>query len=399
MVSKKGVVAIVLVVAGLLLVLALVPRGMLTGASAMNVPTTNVLLHEDAEESNYSIWDARWIRSDANPASGDDHWCRTMHDYHDGNHSIYCARIGANSHYMIPIRMADGSTGYVQPWNVNVTGLPATTPQTQWVMRYDTDQDALMRRAVPNAQYYANLSLTFWFWSHTGSSDAKQPGTNASVGYDFLNAVYYTGSGNSVTKHVLWTDNYQEATAQRWLQVKVSVPNNATMVGFEFVSGTKAPQGGDATNAFASSGVRMQKGGMLEGAYLDGIYVNGSDPSPNLPLTTSVEELPSFLNSTGFPIDVVADRPSDLSHVSLYYRTSGESAWTKYTTSSNRDGKFSSTPIMFIAPSNGTYEFMTQGVDLNGVAEPLHNKADAWTTVGPPVQETSSNTGGSSSNK
>ena len=30
--------------------------------------------------------------------------------------------------------MSDGSTGYTQPWNVNITGLPATTPQSQWVM-------------------------------------------------------------------------------------------------------------------------------------------------------------------------------------------------------------------------------------------------------------------------
>ncbi len=396
MVAKKGVAAagIVLVVVCLLLLLALMPRVITRDDSAVNFPVTNVLLHENAEESNFTIWNARWDRYDANPASGDDHWCRTMHSYHDGNHSIYCARIGYNSHYMIPITMGDGSTGYVQPWNVNITGLPDTTPQSQWVMRYDTDQDAIMRKAIAGAQYYGNISMTFWFWSQTGSSDARQPGTNSSVGFDFLNALYFTGNGDGLVKHVLWTDSYQQATAQQWIKITLDVPNDATMVGFEFVSGTQAPKGGDPSNAFASSGVKVVNGGMLEGVYLDDIYVNDSDPSPDLPLATNVQELPYFQNSTEFPVGVATNNLSKLDHVNLYYRSDSNSAWTKYTTSSNPDGNFHTSPIEFTAPGNGTYEFFTQGVDRNGTAEPLRDQADAWTIVDTAAQVTTTGTNG-----
>ena len=380
---KKGIAVVAVAVVLLLAIVALAPRILTTTTSVVNVPITYTLLHENAEESNFSIWDARWARIDANPADSDDHWCRTMHDSHDGNHSIYCARIGYNSHYQTPIRMSDGSTGYTQPWNVNVTGLPATTPQSQWVMRYDTNQDAIMRKAVIDAQYYGNVTMTFWFWSHTGTSDAVQPDTNTSVGYDFLNALYFTGNGDNVEKHVLWTDSYQQATAQKWTEVTLSVPTDATMVGFEFVSGTTAPQGGDSSSAFASSGVRVTNGGMLEGVYLDGIYVNGSEPSAGLPLATTVEDMPSSQNSTEFPVSVAANNQSNLEYVNLFYRKDGSSSWTKYTTSSNHDGKFTSSPIDFIAPSNGTYEFLSQGMDRSGASETLRNKADAWTVVEP----------------
>jgi len=380
---RKGIAVVAVVVVLLLAVLALAPKILTTTTSVVNVPITYTLLHENAEESNFSIWDTRWVRIDANPADSDDHWCRTMHESHDGNHSIYCARIGYNSHYQTPIRMSDGSTGYTQPWNVNITGLPATTPQSQWVMRYDTNQDAIMRKAVTGAQYYGNVTMTFWFWSHTGTSDAVQPNTSTSVGYDFLNALYFTGSGDRLEKHVLWTDSYQQATAQRWTEVTLSVPTNATMVGFEFVSGTTTPQGGDSSSAFASSGVRVTNGGMLEGVYLDGINVNGSDPSANLPLATTVEEMPSDQNSTEFPVSVAANNQSNLEYINLFYRKDGSSSWTKYTTSSNGDGRFTSSPIDFVAPSNGTYEFLSQGVDRSGASETLRNKADAWTVVEP----------------
>jgi hypothetical protein len=122
---------------------------------------------------------------------------------------------------------------------------------------------------------------------------------------------------------------------------------------------------------------------MLEGVYLDGIYVNGSEPSAGLPLATTVEEMPSSQNSTEFPVSVAANNQSNLEYVNLFYRKDGSSSWTKYTTSSNRDGKFTSSPIDFVAPSNGTYEFLSQGVDRSGVSETLRNKADAWTVVEP----------------
>lgn len=304
------------------------------GASASGASET--FISETAEEATYALWDAQWERYDANKANlstDSDYWCRTMHEVHGGTHAVYCAKIGYNSHY---------TKGGAQCLDTNITA-SSSSDQSNWVMRYDTEQDSIMRKTLdPNVRYYGTLTMTFWFYSDTGQSDARQPSNNTLVGYDFLNAIYYTGStaAGNLTKHVLWTDTYQQATAKSWIQVSLNLPKDATMVGFEFVSGTVAPVGGDEIDAFASEGITIINGGMKEGVFLDDITVVGSDPLPTLPLASEVSDLPTY-SGRSFPVSYTDNDPQvGLKWITLWYRVDETGSWTKYTTSLRPDGKF-----------------------------------------------------------
>ncbi len=362
----------------LCLVLTLVPKTV----QAADPPHTFTFISETAEESTFEEWNVQWERFDDNAASGEDYWCRTMHQTHGSDRSIYCARNGFNSHYLAALVMPDGGTAQTQPWNVNITALPGTTPQTEWTMRYDTDQDSIMRKAIVGGSAYGTITMTFWFYSSTGSSDARQPDTNESVGYDFLNAIYYTGGGAHLVKHVLWTDTSAQAKARTWTQVSVSVPNRATMVGFEFVSGHNAPSGGDAEGAFGLDGTKVVNGGMQEGVYLDDISVVGSDPSPTIPVITSVDALAPLVGNRSFPVGFMVNSPTNpIAYTNLFYRQGETGAWSRYTTGSGPEGGFSTSPIIFTAAADGKYEFFTQGVDVSGSEEPRHDEADASTVI------------------
>jgi len=346
------------------------------GVSASGASET--FIHEDAEEATYALWDAQWERYDANKANlstDSDYWCRTMHEVHGGTHAVYCAKIGYNSHY---------TRSGAQCLNTNITA-NTSSDQSNWVMRYDTEQDSIMRKTLdPNVRYYGTLTMTFWFYSDTGPSNAVQPGSGTSVGYDFLNAIYYTGTqaAGNLTKHVLWTDSYAEATAKSWIQKTVTVPTDATMVGFEFVSGSIAPSNGDANDAFASDGITVVNGGMREGVFLDDITVVGSDPLPTLPLASEVSDLPTYENNRTFPVSYTHNDPQvGLKWITLWYRVDEAGSWTKYTTSLRPDGKFVSSPIEFVAPSDGKYEFYTRATDQLDVVEDAPSSADAWTIV------------------
>jgi hypothetical protein len=366
--------AAVVLLMGMMLILTTLPTVMAVDP----VPEMHVFFEEGAEEETYEEWDARWPRSDINTASGQDYWCRQMHEVHSGQRSIYCARNGINSHYL---NNSGGDPRY-QPWNVNITSLPASVPQTNYVLRYDTDMDAIMHKPITGARGYNNITMTFWFWSDTGRSDAKQPDTGEEVGYDFLNAIYYTGTGNNRVKHVIWTNTYEQATARTWIEVSVKVPNNTTEVGFEFVSGTIAPEGGDDDNAFAAERISVINGGMKEGVFLDDIRVVGTDPAPEMPLETSVDTLPAYESNRSFPVNIVDNGPRvGLKYAYLYYRVAGEEEWTKYTTADNPGGTFSLMPIIFTAPQDGVFEFFSVGVDQNDVVEAARNSADVSTTV------------------
>jgi hypothetical protein len=346
-----------------------------TGAKA-DLSPEQTFISESAEEATYDQWNAQWDRFDANkdiPSGGEDWWCRTMHEVHSGDHAVYCAKNGDNSHYY---------KNGVMCQDVNITGVNDDSQKSD-VLRYDTGQDSIMRKALnTTARYYNTVTVTFSFYSDTGHSNAAQPG-GSSVGYDFLNVIYYTGSGTSLTKHVAWTDTYAQATAKSWITQSVEIPSNATMVGFEFVSGTAAPEGGDATNAFAAEGITIRNGGMMEGVFLDDISVVGSDLKPAEDLATVVEPLSEYQNSLTFNVSWSDNDPqkAPLTHIMLYYRVNGEGDWTKYTTSLRPDGMFVASPIEFVAPREGTYEFFTRGVDSMSVVEPARNAADASTII------------------
>ena len=343
---------------------------------------SQTFFEEDVEQPTFEEWNVRWEKSDADPDSSLDTWCRTMHEYYTGGHSAYCARQGYNTHY-------SNSSGY-RPMNHNLLSMPTGTPPSEFVQRYDTDMDAIMRRAVSGLAGYETIALSFWMYSDTGLSNARQPGSGALVGYDFLNVIYYTGASSQV-KQVAWTDSWVEASARTWMHFSVEIPNTATWVGFEFVSGSGVPQGGDPSDAFAEYGVRtdpLGSTGMKEGVYLDDISLIGTGPVSSFLLHTSVESLDTYQNSSSFPVNYVDNDPVvPLEWTYLYYRVNETGNWIKYTTVERTAGTFVSSPIMFQARGDGTYEFFTQGKNSDDVMEPMKDVADAYTIVDtrPPV--------------
>ncbi len=340
------------------------------------MPETTTFFTEYVEEPSFEGWDLQWSKFDANTAASLDTWCRTTHESYAGTHAAYCAKSGYNTHY------TDGNGD--QPLNGNILGSNTSNPASL-VLRYDTNMDAIMRKYVSSMglAYYSTVTLTFWFYSDTGRSDAVQPGTGESVGYDFLNVIYYTGSNATMSKHVAWTDSYAQATAKTWTKVTVNVPNAATWLGFEFVSGTIAPTGGDANNAFTAYGISVKDGGMKEGVYLDNISCVGSDPVESVPLVTSAGSIAAYQTDREFTVQVEDNDPLGMTMewVYLYYRINGTGEWTKYTNDLKPSGAFVSNAISFTAPSDGSYEFFTQGKDYEGRLETRRNAADATTMV------------------
>ncbi len=342
------------------------------GVSAA-LPSEQTFISEGAEEGSFNLWAAQWDRYDANTANDYDTWCRTKHEVHSGTFSIYCAKNGFNSHYY-----ANGT----QVENVNVTASSDPT-QKSHVLRYDTGMDAVMRKQLNSqARYYGTVTVNFWFWSDTGASDAKQPLTGESVGYDFLNLIYFTGTGDNRVKHVAWTDTEAEAGSMRWIQKSIVIPSNSTWVGFEFVSGTVAPAGGDASSP--APFVNMVNGGMRKGVFLDDITVVGTDLLPSENLVTAVDYLDAYQNNLTFNVNWTNNDPQvGMKWIDLYYRIDGTGNWIKYETSLRPDGKFPNTTrtIQFTAPREGAYEFFTRGTDNLDVIEPARNAADATTTI------------------
>lgn len=341
------------------------------------VPSSKVFFTENADEVVFQEWFDNWYKTDENPNDSVDTWCRSKHTFHSGGFAAYCAKSGYNSNYY---NATDN-----QPYDFNLLNMSSEVPHSEYVQRYDTNMDAVMRKYVSGLGAYANITLSFWFYSDTGISDAAQPGTGTVVGYDFLNVVYYTGSNNSLSKHVAWTLSQEQAMAQSWMQASVEIPNNASWIGFEFVSGTEPPTNGDAYDAFAEYGVRTISGSSLgtrEGVFLDDISCIGTVPVGSLPLTTSVVPLDDYQTVGPFPVSFTDNAPwVAMDYIKLYYRVNGTGDWLLYTTAGRPDGKFESSPISFDPPGDGRYEFFTQGTDVNNVTEVRRDAADASTIV------------------
>jgi hypothetical protein len=346
---------------------------------AAATPAPYVFIEEDVEEPTFEEWHVRWNKFDANDGSSQDFWCRQVHEYHTGispgTHAAWCARSGYNTHYL---------TNGVHPMNVNITALNPYSGANA-TLRYDTNQDSIMRKELVGANYYETITLTFWFYSDTGRSDAKQPDTGALVGYDFLNVIYYTGTNNNMVKHILWTDTMEEAFAKTWNEKTLQVPNDAIWIGFEFVSGSTPPLNGDAPDALSAFGVRTDPDGsrgMKEGAFVDDIKVVGTDSSDPSSMVTSLDDLLAYQASSTFPVTYTDNDPAaNMIWVNLYYRLNGTDEWTRYTTGNNPQGAFISSPIMFTAPTDGVYEFVTQGKDPDGALEAWRGVPDTSTTV------------------
>jgi hypothetical protein len=121
---------------------------------------------------------------------------------------------------------------------------------------------------------------------------------------------------------------------------------------------------------------------MKEGVFVDDIKVVGTDSSDPSSMVTTLDDLPTYQDSSTFPVTYTDNNPAgNMMWVNLYYRLNGTDDWTRYITGNNPQGAFISSPIMFTAPTDGVYEFVTQGKDPEGALEAWRGVPDTSTTV------------------
>ena len=273
------------------------------------------------DEDFESSWPGSWAIGDEDAASGYDYWGVTTYRSHQGSYSAWCAQVGSNS-------------GNGQPNSA--------------LHYYDTDMGAYMEIALVGISGYDSVTLSFYYWAVTGTFSLA----------DYLAVWAWTGSAWTQ----LWTQ--PDVTSSGWQLVSVGIPLTATYLNFYFVS--------DPTVGW----------GPYEGAYVDEIVISASD---SVPPTSWATSLPSYRSTSSFSASYVAtDSGSGVNYVELYYRLGPSGSFTKYVTSGNPTGHWTTSPIVFDTTQtggNGLYQFYTRATDMFGNVEPAPASPDASTIV------------------
>lgn len=307
-------------------------------ASAAGTSTVTVL-RENFENPNFNCdtgWDQdgreMWARGDDNPNSGVDAWCHSQYRIapSGGSWSAWCAVIGSNS--IAPARELG----------------PKSNTEVQ---RYDANMSSYLRHSLSMDQGLGAGSLTFSYWSRTMASSA--PG-----GFDHLR-VTVSVDGSTFTE--IWKQ--PSANEGSWKQATASVPANAKIISFDFISGPYAP------------GTEWQ-----EGAYIDNILITQA----SAPSWSHVNTLPAYSPGT-FDISISVDAAQGVPEsIKLFYRTSGSGNYSLYTDPGHPDGAFSSgEAIRFNSSFTGgelDYQFISVASG-GGVIEPQPSVPDASTKV------------------
>jgi len=205
---------------------------------------------------------------------------------------------------------------------------------------YDQDMAANLIAMIGDVSGYEIVTVSFWYWAVTGSSSLE----------DHLSIWYFSGG--------LWLQGWSQTSVSSggWQQISMAIPNSSTAIGFVFHS--------DPTVG----------SGPYEGAYLDDIAVTGTD---SIPPQSSVLSFPPYSASRAISVEFSAsDNPggSGLDSVALYFRVNG-GQWFPY------PGTFISSPIPFVAPSDGSLDFYTTATDRSGNAEAAPAVPDASIVV------------------
>lgn len=273
------------------------------------------------DEDFESSWPGSWAIGDEDAASGYDYWGVTAYRSHQGSYSAWCAQVGSNS----------------------ANGQPNSA-----LHYYDTDMGAYMEIALVGISGYDSVTLSFYYWAVTGTFSLA----------DYLAVWAWTGSAWTQ----LWTQ--PDVTSSGWQLVSVGIPLTATYLDFYFVS--------DPTVGL----------GPYEGAYVDEIVISASDSVPPTSLATG---LPSYRSTSSFSVGYVAtDSGSGVNYVELYYRLGPSGSFTKYVTSGNPTGHWTTSPILFdttLTGGDGLYQFYTRATDVFGNVEPAPGSPDASTIV------------------
>ncbi len=266
-----------------------------------------------------------WSRGDY-VAGQDDTWCRvTTHmniSAHSSPGSLWCAKIGVNK----------------QNGMANIDNKYPDRSMESWV-----------RLAPANATKYDDMTLTFWYWAWTGKDSTALASDRLSVNIN----------DGSETSWGVWKQ--PSANSQGWKMVTIDLPKGTVWVEWDFKTGPTTPAGGP-----------------YPGAFIDDVKITATGASS---LATSAGPLNSYYNTSSIQIPYkVTDAGMGLDYVELYYRVNGW-PWSKYTTASNPDGQFTSSPIAFEAEEDGQYDFYTLAMDQSENVEEDSGTADASVVV------------------
>lgn len=312
------------------------------GASA----DSTVIFTEDFEHAWPGTLPNGWDRWDRNDASDIDYWCRSMYEAVSPTHAAWCAQIGYNSFSQ-------------NAMNKNITRLEdpnATYQPKDYVLLYDTNMDAYMRRPLVGIDSFTSVTITFRYWALTGNS-------TTSLGNDYM-WVSVTSSADDMPSSGDRTEIWKQpaSNSSGWRTVTLSIPTDSTWITFNFRSGAEIPEGGP-----------------FIGVFLDDIVVEGTDDQPP---TSRVGSLPAATNQRSFDVPItISERGSGLKYIELWYRINGSGNFVLYTASDTLSGRWAAGPIPFLAPIEGRYELFSRTADIWGNVEPLKTSADAVIAV------------------
>ncbi len=287
----------------------------------------------------------KWKVGDLDEGSDQDYWGTTQYTYTSYSHAAYCAAVGDNSqHGDMP--------------NVDITGVGGSfwAAPNDFTLRYDTSMSAYMARELDLEDGLTGLTLTFRYWTETGTGDHLEVSATTSDARD-----------PNVSDHApLWKQ--PSADSSGWAQATVSLPEGTTWISFNFYSGPTAPDDEEHI-----------------GAFVDDVVVEASE---QMDLVSSITGLPSSSNQTAVSFTVTVTGDVDYgTRVEIYYRTSGTGDFQLYTTYNNPLGRWPVGIITFQAKGSGQYELFSRAYNGLWDQEPMKAVADAtvWVDATPPV--------------
>lgn len=275
-----------------------------------------------------------WTITDANPASGTDCWGRSSRAYNSYEYSLWCAQVGDSS----------------------VNSFPNAKNEY-----YDQNQDSQATCTLPDVSSMSAVKVQFSYVAVTGTLS------------DYL---CLRTSTNGSSWMIVWTQ--PSASVASWTKVSLDIPSSIRYLQLWFHSD-------------GSVG-----GGPYVGAFVDDVFVSGTG-SGGSPIS-SIIDMAEFCRSSTVPVNYTASAPGGaIAYIYLHYRHASSGPFTKYTTTDNTDGKWTSSPILFFAASaggDGLYQFYTIAVDINGNEEGVKTLSQANTTVDTTVPVTTTTLNG-----
>ncbi|MDW5562433.1 MAG: Ig-like domain-containing protein [Methanomassiliicoccus sp.] len=307
-----------------MLLIVLVPVSVTQAATPAVVFETNF----DGNGDFIVEWESLgWSRGDYAAGHDDDLWCRANSTWFGNLSRAVGYTISPHTEYtaLYCAKLGNGPNGEKNIDN----GYP------------DPGMDSWVRYTVSNPTRLEGLTLSFYYWAKTSDTASNYLCVNAN---------------NGTATTMVWKQ--PSADSGGWQLATVSLPAGTTWLEWEFKSS-------------AAAGTKDYPGALIDDMSLNAANVLADPPASHIGSGIS-----DYYSSRTVQVPVTwtnADR------VSLYYRING-GGWTHYVDATHTDGLFSTSPITFIAPSDGQYQLFSLASNSTNT-ETMKTVAEASFTV------------------